>query len=90
MDLGHSRKYLLRNCEQPVNCLENERLEPGTDAHLRAILEYFELKRLTTQVGTTLLEILDRPEASTTPLFDKMVGNRDANVTAAVLGTRRD
>ena len=32
----------------------------GSDEHLRAILECFDLKRLTTQVGTTLLEILDR------------------------------
>jgi hypothetical protein len=32
----------------------------GSDEHLRAILECFELKRLTTQVGTTLLEILNR------------------------------
>jgi very-short-patch-repair endonuclease len=31
-----------------------------SDEHLRAILECFDLKRLTTQVGTTLLEILDR------------------------------
>jgi very-short-patch-repair endonuclease len=50
-------------------------LEPGTDEHLRAILEYFDLKRLTAQVGTTLLEILDRPEAGATPLFDKLAGN---------------
>ena len=32
----------------------------GSDEHLRAVLEYFDLKRLTTQVGTTLLEILER------------------------------
>jgi len=32
----------------------------GTDEHLRAVLECFDLKRLTTQVGTTLLEILER------------------------------
>jgi hypothetical protein len=25
----------------------------GSDEHLRAILEYFDLKRLTTQVGTS-------------------------------------
>jgi len=31
----------------------------GTDDHLRAVLECFDLKRLTTQVGT-LLEILER------------------------------
>lgn len=32
----------------------------GSDEHLRAVLECFDLKRLTTQVGTTLLEILQR------------------------------
>ena len=32
----------------------------GSDEHLRAVLECFELKRLTTQVGTTLLELLER------------------------------
>ena len=54
---------------------ETLHLEPGTDEHLRAILEYFDLKRLTAQVGTTLLEILDRPEASAAPLFDEMASN---------------
>ena len=32
----------------------------GSDEHLRAVLECFDLKRLTTQVGTTLLEIMER------------------------------
>jgi very-short-patch-repair endonuclease/phosphopantetheinyl transferase (holo-ACP synthase) len=32
----------------------------GTEAHLRAVLEFFDLKRLTTQVDTTLKEILER------------------------------
>ncbi len=32
----------------------------GSDEHLRAVLEYFDLKRLTTQVGASLLEILER------------------------------
>ena len=32
----------------------------GSDEHLRAILELFDLKRLTTQVGTRMLEILER------------------------------
>jgi hypothetical protein len=43
----------------------------GSDEHLRAILEYFDLKRLTTQVGTTLLEVLDRHEGevSSSPSF---------------------
>lgn len=35
-----------------------QKCTPGSDDHLREILEYFDLKRLTTQVGTTLLEIL--------------------------------
>lgn len=39
---------------------EARHLSSGSDEHLRAILECFDLKRLTTQVGTTLLEILDR------------------------------
>src|SRR5205085_3239874 len=30
---------------------ERLHLEPGTDEHLKAILEYFDLKRLTAQVG---------------------------------------
>ena len=37
-----------------------EGLEPGSDAHLRAVLDFFDLKRLTVQVGTTLLEVLGR------------------------------
>lgn len=32
----------------------------GSDEHLRSILEYFDLQRLTTQVGTTLLDILEK------------------------------
>lgn len=35
--------------------------ELGCDEHLRAILDIYDLKRLTTQVGTSLLEILERP-----------------------------
>jgi hypothetical protein len=37
-------------------------LEPLSDEHLRTILEIFDPKRLTTQVGTTLLEILERQD----------------------------
>ena len=40
---------------------ETRHMRCGSDEHLRAILECFDLKRLTTQVGTTLLKILDRP-----------------------------
>jgi very-short-patch-repair endonuclease len=48
---------------------ERQHIEAGTDEHLRAILECFDLKRLTTQVGTTLLEILDRRYAYVDDLF---------------------
>ncbi|MGH9364322.1 MAG: DUF559 domain-containing protein, partial [Thermoanaerobaculia bacterium] len=40
--------------------LERHGFPSGGDEHLRAVLECFELKRLTTQVGTTLLEVLER------------------------------
>jgi very-short-patch-repair endonuclease len=43
---------------------EAHQMTRGSDEHLRAILEYFDLKRLTTQVGTRLLEILDRRDNS--------------------------
>jgi len=43
-------KYLLRQSD----------FQSGCEEHLRAILEYFDLKRLTTQVGTAILEIMDR------------------------------
>jgi hypothetical protein len=39
---------------------EARHMRYGSDEHLRAILECFDLKRLTPQVGTTLREILDR------------------------------
>jgi hypothetical protein len=38
--------------------LQHQGFSSGSDEHLRAILECFDLKRLTTQVGTTLLEFL--------------------------------
>jgi very-short-patch-repair endonuclease/Cdc6-like AAA superfamily ATPase len=40
--------------------LERHSFTSGSDEHLRAILECFDLKRLTTQVGATLLEILEK------------------------------
>ena len=36
------------------------KFQAGSDEHLRAILEWFDLKRLTTQVGTILLEIIEK------------------------------
>ena len=52
-----------------VEITEDEDLEPGSDAHLRAVLDFFDLKRLTIQVGTTLLEILERQY----PYVDEML-----------------
>jgi hypothetical protein len=40
--------------------VERHGLTFGSEAHLRAVLEFFDLKRLTTQVDTTLREILER------------------------------
>lgn len=39
---------------------QDQGLEPGSDAHFRAVLEYFDLKRLTKQVETRLLDVLTR------------------------------
>jgi hypothetical protein len=36
----------------------------SSDEHLRAVLEFFDLKRLTTQVGIRLKEILNRPDCA--------------------------
>jgi hypothetical protein len=41
---------------------EEDQITWGSDEHLRAILELFDLKRLTTQVRTRLLEILERTD----------------------------
>jgi very-short-patch-repair endonuclease len=54
---------------------ETFHLEPGTVEHQRTILEHFELKRLTTQVGTRLLEILDKPDHDPAPLLDRVAGS---------------
>ena len=44
-----------------AKCLvERETLEPGSSEHLRAVLEFFDLKRLTTQVGASLIEVLNK------------------------------
>ena len=39
---------------------DRHKFKAGSDEHLRAILECFDLKRLTTTVGTTLLEIIEK------------------------------
>jgi hypothetical protein len=43
-----------------VYLAQRDRLTVGSDEHLRAVLECFDLKRLTTQAGTTLLEIIGK------------------------------
>lgn len=44
-------------------------LKSGTGEHLRAVLECYDLRRLTTQVGTNLLDILARPYPHVDALF---------------------
>jgi hypothetical protein len=43
---------------------QEDRMTWNGDEHLRAVLEFFDLKRLTTQVGTRLKEILNRPDSA--------------------------
>lgn len=38
-----------------------KQLTVGSEEHLREVLEFFDLKRLTTQVGSSILDILSRP-----------------------------
>ena len=54
--------------------LERQGFSPGSDEHLRAVLEFFDLKRLTTQVGTTLLEMLEMR----LPQVDAFFSSKDA------------
>lgn len=49
--------------------LQWDHFEWCSDEHLRAILEAFDLKRLTTQVGTALLEILGKEDGPAGDLF---------------------
>jgi hypothetical protein len=49
--------------------LEQSHVQWGSDEHLRAILDVFDLKRLTIQVGTTLLEILEGEGKRSDELF---------------------
>jgi hypothetical protein len=62
-----------------VYLAEQRGLPAGSEAHLRAILECFELKRLTSQVVTTLLEALARS-------FPYV----DTNVSGRTLSSRRN
>ena len=47
-----------------------EELEFGSDEHLRAVLKAFDLRRLTTRIGTTLLDVLERQY----PYVDEALG----------------
>ncbi len=49
----------------------NLHVQPGTDEHLRLVLDHFDLRRLTTQVGTAILEILDKKSNPDTELFEQ-------------------
>ena len=49
---------------------ENLHVEPGTDEHLRLVLDHFDLRRLTTQVGTAILDILGKKSDYVTDLFE--------------------
>jgi hypothetical protein len=50
---------------------ENLHFVPGTDEHLRLVLDHIDLRRLTTQVGTTILDILGKKSDYVTGLFEE-------------------
>jgi hypothetical protein len=45
-------------------------VEWGTDEHLRLVLDHFDLRKLTTQVGTTILDILGKKTDAINALFE--------------------
>ncbi|MHB8159292.1 MAG: AAA domain-containing protein [Thermoleophilia bacterium] len=51
---------------------EKLNLEVGSDKHMRTILHYFDLVRLTTQVGTTFLDILEKRFAYVDELLETL------------------
>jgi hypothetical protein len=51
---------------------ERRGFSAGSAEHLRAVLECFELVRLTTQVTTTLLEILERKSPSVDDFLNRI------------------
>lgn len=48
-------------------------LTSGSDEHLRAVLEFFDLKRLTTQVGSTILDILQKDLPHVDALLERVL-----------------
>ena len=50
--------------------VRDQGFESGSDAHLRAVLEFFDLRRLTVQVGTRMLDILARRYSYLDELLD--------------------
>jgi hypothetical protein len=53
-------------CAAAKHVFQLDRMTWGSDEHLRAVLELFDLKRLTTQVGIRLLQILGLSNGSST------------------------
>ena len=47
----------------------NGEFESGSEAHLKAVLGVFNLKRLTTPVGVKLLDVLERRYAYVDDIF---------------------
>ncbi len=58
---------------------ERHHLKSGSDEHLRAILDSYDLKRLTIQVGTSLLEIIERRY----PYVDDVLRDIAASISAS-------
>ena len=57
-------------------CPNGDCLPIGSNEHLRAVLEWFDLKRLTTQVGTALLDIFDKQFPHVDDLLKGMSGEK--------------
>ena len=60
---------------------EDSGLETGADAHLRTVLEFFDLKRHGIKVGTALLDILSRRY----PFVDEMIRRNGERTSMTLL-----
>ncbi len=49
-----------------------DELERGSDKHIRAVLKAFDVRRLTTRIGSTLLDVLERPYPYVEASLEKM------------------
>jgi hypothetical protein len=54
---------------------KKRKLNTGSEDHLRVLLDFFELKRLTTQVSSSIFSILKRDLQHVDEMLEKIIEN---------------